>query len=179
MSSYHDKIAPPIATSTPKGHSGKRPSSNQKDSSDVIISPPVKRRVKTVQIFTNLKKRNHQVSRSVFIKNVFIKYFEENVCAWANHKILNQVKSENCCGCEKRFLDHTCLFDTDAKWIDGFYDEVISKLDVGLISVLAKHRFYEHFRQDEANSVLSMDIILQLNDSWATNLKTKMKNFLV
>ena len=62
MSSYHHKIAPPIATSMPKRHLGKRPSSNQKDTSAVIISPPVMRRVKTVQIFTNLKKRNLQVS---------------------------------------------------------------------------------------------------------------------
>ena len=95
---------------------------------------------------------------------------------WANHKILNQVKCENSYGCEKRFPDHTCLFDTDADWIDGFYDEIISKLDVGLISILAKHRLYEHFCQDEVHSVLSMDIN---NDPWAANLKMKMKILLV
>ena len=72
---------------------------------------------------------------------------------WANHKILNQVKSGNCYGCGKRFSDYTCLFDTDAEWIDGFYDEIISKLDVGLVSILAKHRLYEYFRQDEVNGV--------------------------
>ena len=44
------------------------------------------------------------------------------MCVWANHKIFNQVKCENSYGCEKRFPDHTCLFDTDAEWIDGFYD---------------------------------------------------------
>ena len=41
MSSYHDKIAPPVAMSTPKP---KRLSSNENDSSVVIISPPAKRR---------------------------------------------------------------------------------------------------------------------------------------
>ena len=55
------------------------------------------------------------------MKNLFINYFEENMCVWANHKIFNQVKCENSYGCEKRFPDHTCLFDTDAEWIDGFY----------------------------------------------------------
>ena len=73
------------------------------------------------------------------------------MCVSANHKILYQVKSQSCYGCEKRFPDHTCLFDTDTKWIDGFYNEIISKLDVGLISILPKHRLYEHFRQDEVN----------------------------
>ena len=53
MSSYHDKIAPPVATSTPKTYLGK---SNENGSSVVIISPPAKRRLRTVQIFTNLKK---------------------------------------------------------------------------------------------------------------------------
>ena len=57
MSSYHREIASPVATSTPKRHLGKRISSSKDDSSIVIISPPVKRRVKTVQIFPNLKKR--------------------------------------------------------------------------------------------------------------------------
>ena len=52
-------------------------------------------------------------------------------------------------------------------------------LDVGLISILAEHRLYEHFCQDEVHSVLSMDIILQLNDPWAANLKMKMKILLV
>ena len=61
MSSYHDKIAPPVATSTPKTYLGKRLLSNENDSSVVIISPPAKRRLMTVQIFTNLKKEinNH------------------------------------------------------------------------------------------------------------------------
>ena len=101
------------------------------------------------------------------------------MCLWANHKILNQIKCENRHGCEKDFRDRTCHFDVNGDWSERFYDEIISKLDVGLITILVKHRLYEHFRQDEVNSVISMDIILQMNDSWATNLKTKMKNFLV
>ena len=37
-----------------------------------------------------------------------------------NHKILNQIKYKNCYGCEKRFPDHTCLFDTNGDWIERF-----------------------------------------------------------
>ena len=60
MSSYHDQTAPPLDTSTPKKYLGKRLSNNENDSSVVTISPSVKRRVKTVQTFTNLKKSNHR-----------------------------------------------------------------------------------------------------------------------
>ena len=73
MSSYHDKIAPPIATSTPKRHSGKRPSSNQKDSSVMIIFRPVKRRVKTVQIFKNLKKKKPSSITKCFYQKLIYK----------------------------------------------------------------------------------------------------------
>ena len=55
------------------------------------------------------------------------------MCLWANHKILNEIKCKNCHGCEKIFPDHTCLFDNNEDWIERFYDEIISKLDVGLI----------------------------------------------
>ena len=75
----------------PKIHLDKTLSSNQNDSSIVIISPTVKRRVKTVQISTNLKKETIKYHR-IFITNLFRKYFEENMCLWANHKILNQIK---------------------------------------------------------------------------------------
>ena len=61
------------------------------------------------------------------------------MCFWANHKILNEIKCKNCHGCEKIFPDHTCLFDNNEDWIERFYDEIISKLDVGLIY----HIFYK------------------------------------
>ena len=44
---------------------------------------------------------------------------------------------------------------------------------------LSKHRLYEHFRQEEVESVVSPDLILQMNDWWIAKLKSKMQNFLV
>ena len=44
-----------------------------------------------------------------------------------------EIKCKNCHGREKFFPDHTCLFDNNEDWIERFYDEIISKLDVGLI----------------------------------------------
>ena len=64
-------------------------------------------------------------------------------------------------------MDVKSVFQTiHGDWIEKFYDEIISKLDVGLITILVKHRLYEHFRQDEVNSVISMNIVLQMNGSW-------------
>ena len=48
-----------------------------------------------------------------------------------------------------------------------------------MLKVLSKHRSYEHFRREEVESVVSLDLILQMNDSWIAKLNSKMKNFLV
>ena len=85
----------------------------------------------------------------------------------------------NCYECENRFQNHVCLFETDAEWIEIFYKEIIAKLDIQMIKILSKHRLYEHFRREEVESVVSLDLILQRNDSWIPKLKLKMKNFLV
>ena len=82
LSSYHDKIAPPIATSMPKRHSGKRPFSNQKDSSVVIISPPVKRRVKTVQVFANLKEKQTIKYYEVFLLKTYLSSTLMKTCVY-------------------------------------------------------------------------------------------------
>ena len=51
MSSHKNRynIAPSRAASTPKRHN---------DSSVIILSPPVRKRVKPTRIFTELKKKN-------------------------------------------------------------------------------------------------------------------------
>ena len=134
-------IASPRATSTPKW---------QNDSSSVTLSPPV---------------RNDQIRKSIYMKNIFIKYFEENVCLFTKHRLLKEVKFENCYGCENGFQDHVCLFETDAEWIEIFYKEIIAKLDIQMIKILSKHRVYEYFRQEGVESVVSLDLILQMNDS--------------
>ena len=84
-------IAPPRATSTPQQHN---------DSSVFILLPPVRKRVTSTRIFTELKKKNGQIPKSLYIKNLFIKCFEENVCLFTKHRFLKEVKCENCNGCD-------------------------------------------------------------------------------
>ena len=168
MSSHENRcnIASPRAASTPK---------RQNDSSAIILSLPVRKGVTPTWIFTELKKKNVQIPKSIYIKNIFSKYFEENVCLFTKHRLLKEVKSENCYGCENGFQDHVCPFETVAEWIEIFYKEIIGKSDIQMIKILSKHRLYEYFRREEVESVVSLNLILQMNDSWIAKLKSKMK----
>ena len=37
---------------------------------------------------------------------------------FTEHRLLKEVKFENCYRCENCFEDHVCLFETDAEWIE-------------------------------------------------------------
>lgn len=58
------------------------------------------------------------------------------------------------------------------------FKEIIAEFDIQIIKKkLWEHEFYEHFFQQEVESVVSFNLMLQVNDSWITKLKSKMKNF--
>ena len=45
--------------------------------------------------------------------------------------------------------------------------------------MLSNHWLYEHFCRKKVESLVSVDLILQMNDSWRVKLKSKLKNVLV
>ena len=85
------------------------------------------------------------------------------MCLFTKHRPLKEVKCENCYGCENGFRDHVCLYGTDGEWIQIFYKEIIAKVDIQMVKIYG-NRLYEHFRREEVESVVSPDLILQMND---------------
>lgn len=76
--------------SAPKGHLGKRLSSNQNSSVVAITSPPVKRRVKAVQIFKNLKNKKETIKYygTVLSKNYLKSTLKKTFVCWQTGKYL-------------------------------------------------------------------------------------------
>ena len=62
----------------------------------------------------------------------------------------------------KEFLDIQATVEWIHSEMHTGHDKNI-QLDVGQITIIAKRRQYEHFCQDEVNSVRLVDIISQMN----------------
>ena len=151
-------IAPPRATSTPKQHN---------DSSVFILSPPVRKRVTSTRTFTELKK-NGQIPKSLYIKNLFVKYFEENLCLFTKHRFLKEVKCENCNECDNYVVtllrfSGSCMLN----WKGCRMDRDFLQADNSKIRHSNDKKFIEiqviwTFSLRKVESVVSLDLILQI-----------------
>ena len=128
--------------------------------------PPVGKRVTSTRIFTELKKKNDQIPKTLYIKNLFIHYFEENVCLFTKHRFLKEVKCEN--GCDNylvtllRFSGQCMLNWKGCRMDRDFLQADNSKIRLSNDKTFIETQAIWTFSLRKVENIVSLDLILQI-----------------